>query len=111
MPNDKLPELSHLQFAVLDVLGTAKMTGKQLRAGLKEIGISKSGPTFYQAMARMEEAKLVEGWYNQSVIDGQLIKEREYRITGAGLKALNETKRFYENRTTPLGWNPKPLFI
>jgi DNA-binding PadR family transcriptional regulator len=101
--SDNLPELSHLQFAILDLVGASTLSGKNLRKGLKEVfGISKSGPGFYQAMARLEEAKFVEGWYEQEVIDGQIIKERNYKITGSGLRALNSTKSFYRSRLTAL---------
>lgn len=97
--NENLPELSHLQFAVLEVLGTAQMCGKDLRTGLSELGINKSGPAFYQMMARLENAKLVDGSYTQQIIDGQIIKERRYKITGNGVRALNQTKLFYQGRT------------
>jgi DNA-binding PadR family transcriptional regulator len=96
---DQLPELSHLQFAVLDVLGTTQKSGKELRRGLGDLGIKKSGPAFYQMMARLEEAKFVEGWYTQDIIDGQIIKERQYKMTGNGIYALNQTKKFYQGRT------------
>jgi hypothetical protein len=102
MKKEALPELSHLQFAVLEIMGTATMSGKQVREGLKELGIAKNGPAFYQMMARLEEGKLVEGWYDQKIIDGQIIKERCYKITGDGARALNNTKRFYTSRTAPL---------
>jgi hypothetical protein len=92
-----LPELSHLQFAVLQVLGTGVLSGKDLREGLKSNhGIRKSGPAFYQMMARLEDGKFVEGSYTQEIIDGQIIKERQYRVTAAGIRALNHTKRFYQ---------------
>src|SRR5258708_6269369 len=103
---DNLPELSHLQFAVLEVLGAAQMSGKDLRTGLRELGIAKSGPAFYQMMARLEEAKLVEGWYSQQIIDGQIIKERQYKITGNGIRALNQTKQFYQGRTRIMALQP-----
>ena len=90
-----IPRLSHLQFAVLEVLGAATKRGKDLRKSLSGLGIKKSGPAFYQMMARMEEAKFVEGWYEQQIIDGQIIKERHYRITGNGVNAFKETQKFY----------------
>src|SRR5260221_14350088 len=89
-----IPRLSHLQFAVLEVLGTSAKRGKDLRKSLSGLGIKKSGPAFYQMMARLEEAKFVEGWYEQQIIDGQIIKERHYRITGNGINAFNETRKF-----------------
>src|SRR5215469_7157957 len=103
---DRLPELSHLQFAVLEVLGTAQKSGKDLRTGLSELGIKKSGPAFYQMMARLEEAKFVEGRYTQEVIEGQIIKERQYRITGTGIRALNDTKKFYHGKTRQMALRP-----
>jgi len=101
-----LPELSHLQFAVLEVLGTAHMSGKDLRTGLSELGIKKSGPAFYQMMARMEDAKLVDGSYSQQIIDGQIIKERQYKVTGNGVRASNHTKQFYHGRTHGMALSP-----
>lgn len=103
---EKLPELSHLQFAVLEVLGTAQKSGKDLRTGLGELGINKSGPAFYQMMARLEEARYVEGSYRQEVIEGQIIKERHYRTTGSGIRALNQTKSFYRGRTREMALRP-----
>jgi len=94
--SEKLPELSHLQFAVLNVLGSSTISGKELRKALAdEHGLKKSGPAFYQMMARLEEAKFVKGWYEQQVIDGQIIKERNYEITANGVRALNHTEAFY----------------
>jgi len=90
-----MPELSHLQFAVLKVLGAAERSGKDLRAGLSEHGLKKSGPAFYQMMARLEEADFVKGSYKQEIIDGQIIKERQYKITGNGVRAFNATQQFY----------------
>ncbi len=88
---DNLPELSHLQFAILDVLGTATMKGKELRAQLTERGIRKSGPTFYRLMARLEESKFVSAETTQEIIEGQIIKERQYKITGLGERAMKRT--------------------
>jgi DNA-binding PadR family transcriptional regulator len=90
-----LPQLSHLQFAVLEVLGTEVGSGKDLRKRLSERGIKKSGPSFYQMMARLEEAKFVEGSYKQEIIEGQIIKERQYRILADGIRALQRTKQYY----------------
>lgn len=100
--SDNLPPLSHLQFAVLDALGTNTMAGKQLRENLAANGIKKSGPSFYQLMARLEEAKLLEGRTDQKIVDGQIIKERFYRVTGEGSRAMNATARFYQSRASAL---------
>lgn len=93
---DNLPPLTHLQFAILNVIGASSISGKDLRKSLaQEHNVKKSGPAFYQLMARLEEAKFVEGSYKQEIIDGQIIKERNYKITGKGISAMNRTKSFY----------------
>ena len=93
-----VPELTHLQFAVLDCLESAEQTGRTLRHRLADMGIKKSGPAFYQMMARMEEAKFVEGWYTQKIVESQIIKERRYKISPKGLSALQHVKSFYLRR-------------
>jgi DNA-binding PadR family transcriptional regulator len=90
-----LPELTHLQFLVLSILLDGERSGREVRERLKEAGESKSGPAFYQFMARLEDAGFVEGWYDQKVVDGQSIKERRYKITGGGLRAWEEVRDFY----------------
>ena len=91
----KLPEITHLQFLVLAILLDAEMSGKEVREKLAGAGERKSGPAFYQFMARLEDAGFVEGWYDQKVVDGQIIKERRYRVTGEGFRAAEETRNFY----------------
>ena len=91
----ELPELTHLQFLVLDIIGTAKLRGREVREELKSRGVSKTGPAFYQMMARLEEAKFVVGDYSQEIIDGQIIKERCYKVLGSGFSALRQTRDFY----------------
>ena len=46
-------------------------------------------------MARLEDAGWVEGSYTQQIVDGQIIKERGYRITATGQKAWTATRDFY----------------
>ena len=63
---------------VIEALDAGERSGKDLRAHLKACGFRKSGPAFYQFMSGMEEAELVQGWYDQKVVDGQVIKQRRY---------------------------------
>ena len=91
----KIPELSHLQILVLESLGTKKRSGRELRQLLAQSGTKKSGPAFYQLMARLEEAGLVEGEYSQKIVEKQVIKERWYRVTGEGARAARRTLEFY----------------
>ena len=94
----KLPLITHLQFLVLEALSIDEQAGRQLRALLSSVGVRNSGPAFYQMMARLEESGLVEGWYEQTIIAGQNLKERRYRLTRTGLRAVSDTRAFYLER-------------
>src|SRR4051812_45081161 len=90
-----LPEITHLQFFLLVALLDGEQTGRHLRETLAEEGHKKSAPAFYQLMARLEDAKFVMGRYEQKVVEGQIIKERVYTITGAGQRAVADVRDFY----------------
>ena len=94
----ELPELSHQQVLVLECLSTTDVKGRHLRQRLKEKKLIKSGPAFYQMMSRIEESGFVEGWYEQRIVEGQLIKERTYKMTGKGHHALAATLDYYRQR-------------
>jgi DNA-binding PadR family transcriptional regulator len=91
-----LPDLTHLQFLILSLLLDGEQPGRFIREKLAEEGERKTGPAFYQMMARLEDSKFVEGWYNQKVVEGQMIKERWYKITGHGVAAWESTRAFYQ---------------
>ena len=93
-----LPSVTHLQFLVLDALAADEQAGRDVRRLLATHGVRNSAPAFYQMMARLEDAALVEGWYDQKVVGGQHLKERHYRIAPAGRRALTETRNFYLER-------------
>jgi DNA-binding PadR family transcriptional regulator len=93
-----LPELTHLQFLVLSILLDGEVAGRVLRERLADQGVNKTGPGFYQLMARLEEAKFVRGWYDQKVINGQVIKERRYEATPQGVAACDQAREFYLRR-------------
>jgi hypothetical protein len=90
-----LPDLTHLQFLILTALLDGEQSGRVVRKVLAEHGQEKSGPAFYQLMARLEDATFVKGRYEQKIIDGQIIKERFYTITRGGILAVDATKDFY----------------
>jgi DNA-binding PadR family transcriptional regulator len=98
-----LPDLSHLQFVVIGALLSEERTGREIRALLKRYRVRQSGPAFYQMMARLEKAGLIEGWYEQEVVDGQIIKERCYGMTARGARAWSDCRAFYEQAIGELG--------
>lgn len=104
----KLPILSHLQFLVLCVLRDQRVRGKEIRTELKRSGAARTGPAFYQLMARMEDDGLVRGWYEQEVRHGQIIRERIYEITAAGRRAWASSRDFYLANIERFGDDPAP---
>ncbi len=90
-----IPRLSHLQFLVVGLLRGRSLPGREIRDHLKVRGVSKSGPAFYQLMSRLEDAGLVQGSYHQEIIDGQIIRERHYRITADGRRVWEGSRDFY----------------
>ena len=91
-----LPDVTHLQFLVLGLLRGGTRTGHALRRGLARHGVRRSGPAFYQMMARLEDAGLAVGEYDQKIVGGQIIKERRYTLTPRGDAAWASTQAFYD---------------
>src|SRR4029450_9955604 len=93
-----LPDVTHLQFLVLGILRGGGRTGRAVRKALGRHGVRRSGPAFYQMMARLEDAGLIEGEYDQKVVRSQIIKERRYSLTGGGETAWRSTRDFYVSK-------------
>jgi len=96
--SERLPGLTHLQFLVLGELVDEERQGRFLREVLARHGVRRSGPAFYQMMARLEDQGFVRGAYDQRVVSGQLIKERRYAMTASGARELARARAFYEAR-------------
>jgi DNA-binding PadR family transcriptional regulator len=91
-------KLTDVQMLFLEAVGADKVSGRQLREQLAKRGWRKSAPVFYQLAARLEDEKLIRGWYEKRTIAGQAIRERYYRLTAHGKQAYAETLDFYEER-------------
>jgi len=98
-----VPELTHLQFLVLTTLMSSEKAGSEIRDELKKEGAKKSLASFYQLMARLEEAGMVHGRYEPIEVDGYLVKERRYKVKGQGKRAWNQTRNFYTRLPLALG--------
>lgn len=99
--SNSLPEVTHLQFVILSALSDADQSGRDLRELLATHGVRNSAPAFYQMMSRLESSGLVEGWYEQMLVDGQNIKERRYALRKPGERALADTRNFYQAKIAP----------
>jgi DNA-binding PadR family transcriptional regulator len=104
----RIPEITHLQFLVLGMLRDGVRAGRVLRRALSRHGVKRSAPAFYQMMARLEEAGLVDGTYDQKIVDSQIIKERHYAITARGTTAWTATRAFYDEAIGTYGNVRKP---
>ena len=91
----RVPGITHLQFLLLDECRAVPRRGRHLRRALERRGIKRTAPAFYQLMARLEDAGLVDGEYEQKIVDGQIIKERRYTLTADGLAEWRATRAFY----------------
>jgi hypothetical protein len=94
-----LPKFTHLQFLVVAELVHGPAAGRAIRERLRAAGVRQSGPAFYQLMAGLEDRGFVSGWYEQQIVDGQIIRERHYKVLAAGMRAANESRDFYRR-----GW-------
>ena len=97
MSKPQLPELTHLQFLVLGILRSADQPGRALRDALAGYGFRRTGPAFYQLMARLEKDRLVDGWYEQITVGDQAVTERHYRLTAEGKRRFSDARAFYEH--------------
>jgi DNA-binding PadR family transcriptional regulator len=62
--------------------------------------------TLYRALHRLEDAGLIESWWEEPAADGRPPR-RSYRITGAGASALATARASIPPATT-LGVRPEP---
>jgi DNA-binding PadR family transcriptional regulator len=97
MRQHQLPAITHLQFLVLGVLLKSEQPGRAIREIIAGYGVRRSGPAFYQLMARLERDRLVEGWYEDVQVGDQLVTERRYRITPNGSKVWADTRKFVDS--------------
>lgn len=95
MSSPRIPRLTHLQFLVLGLLGGGEQPGRTLRDTLAAHGARRTGPAFYQLMARLERDGLVVGRYEQITANGQAVTERRYTITPQGARLWTESRDFY----------------
>jgi DNA-binding PadR family transcriptional regulator len=103
MSRRRIPDVTHLQFLVLGALRGGSRPGRYVRRALETRGIRRTAPAFYQMMARLEDGGLVDGEYDQKVVDGQIIKERRYTLTAAGEQAWSATRAFYADAIEEYG--------
>ena len=101
-----VPRITHLQFYVLAALLRQPLAGRAVRARLREAKVRQSAPGFYQMMSTLEDSGYVSGWYEQQVLEGQIIRERHYKILAAGRRAWCDSRDFYLGVIDEVGEEP-----
>lgn len=67
--------------SVVSLLKHGETSGRNIRHMLCVIGLRMSGPRFYLNMAKLEEEKIVQGWYREIKFDGLTeCKERMFKL-------------------------------
>ncbi len=97
------PDLTHVQFAVIEALGARERAGDEVRDALQVRGIRQSLAAFYMCMKRMEDAGLIKGRYELIDVGGYRAKERRYKVLGKGSVARSRALEWYsaERSTVP----------
>jgi DNA-binding PadR family transcriptional regulator len=90
-----IPQITLLQWLVLEIIGGCERSGKYVREILSERGHRKSLPAFYQMMARLEDAGLVSAQSARVDVDGYGVTERRYKLTGKGMKDLGTARDLF----------------
>ena len=89
----KEPDLSRVEMAVLATLIAKDRYGLEIRAELEELGQPLSLAGLYTTLARLEKQGLATGrWGDERIGTRQGARRRYYAITGAGRRAIKETK-------------------
>ena len=90
-----VPTITYLQFVVLEILASGAHPGRAVRSYLDEKGLKKSLASFYQIMARLEDAELVDGESHEKWVDGRRYRERWYQLTPKGKGARVDARKYY----------------
>lgn len=93
LPPEGQLRISRAQSEVLKVLSSenlkAEQSGRDLKSHLAQQGHNKSGPAFYQMMARLEDRGLVQSESFEEWLEGYKVKRKKYVITPDGVSALD----------------------
>jgi DNA-binding PadR family transcriptional regulator len=84
-----IPQITLLQWLVLEIIGGCERPGRHIREVLSSRGHRKSLPAFYQMMARLEDAGLITAQSARVEVSGHAVTERQYKLTGKGMKDLS----------------------
>jgi DNA-binding PadR family transcriptional regulator len=74
---------------VLEVLVKAHRDGRDVHGWEIKKATGRAGPTIYGVIDRLEDAKLVEGYWEAQTPEGSGPRRRYYQLTGSGVTVAN----------------------
>jgi DNA-binding PadR family transcriptional regulator len=102
-----------LEVGILTVcseVGAAGVHGFAIAKTLADRGDTRSlaaTGTLYRALHRLDEAGLIESWWEDAAVDGRPPR-RSYRVTAAGAVALSSARASAPPTATALRVRPEP---
>ncbi len=97
----KLPEMTPLQFLVVQLLFDGRKTTGELRRELAARALPSSGPAMSKLMKRLVAAAFVEPGYQQRPGCEHTVRECRYRVTDLGVIFWKATRDFYATAQLP----------
>ena len=88
--------LTNLQFGILGAVRYSWRAGDFIREQMRIARVPVEGPAFYQLMARLEKAQLLEGKYTTRMLGKQIVRKRSYHCTLKGIQAYNSLRAFHD---------------
>ena len=91
-----LPEMSSLQFLVVQLLLAGPQSGAELRRMMQEAGAEIGPPSFSRLMRRMEETGYVHAQSTGGSSSGcRLVCPRRFEVTDLGVGVWKQVREFY----------------
>jgi hypothetical protein len=92
-----LPDITHVQFFVLESLMVCPLRGKDLRDELEEFGWLRTNETFPELINQLEKLGFVVGFYAVRILGDVELLDHRYELTVAGMRAYHRAHPFYSN--------------
>lgn len=98
-----LPEMSGLQFLVVQLLLAGSQSGAELRRMMQEAGAKIGPPSFSRLMQRMEKAGYVQAKLKSTKSARRFANPRRFDVTDLGVALWQQTREFYTTGDDPAG--------
>jgi hypothetical protein len=96
-----LPEMSCLQFLVVQLLFAGPQSGAELRRKMKEAGLKIGPPSFSRLMRRMEAANYVHAQSETTPSGCRFVYPRRFDVTDLGVGVWKQVREFYATAAAP----------